>query len=192
MNKERLDRIRLLSARFHELQGLRLAFAGVCLTVGMGGYLTATPNPTDSGALIAVAASFLPVIAAMPWLNRYYATTFGRQTRRRTRYAALFLILYFVIAGSLHVSILSIPAGAPTLATVVLVSLFVAIRDWPWRAYYVGAAAAVVIGFAVSASGVATVFLLLGASFIPIGLFDHLLLVKLMKEARPAGARATE
>ena len=37
-----------------------------------------------------------------------------------------------------------------------------------------------------------TILFVIGASFIPIGLFDHLLLVKLMKEARPAGARATE
>ena len=31
-------------------------------------------------------------------------------------------------------------------------------------------------------------FLLLGASMVPIGLLDHLLLVKLMKEAREAAA----
>ena len=191
MDQQRLDRIRLLSARFHELQGLRLALAGACLAIGMGGYLIGTSQPTSSGAMIAAAASFVPVMAAMPWLNRYYATTFRRQTRTPPRHAPIFVIVYFVIATTLHVSIPSIPEGAPTMAIVGLASLFVAIRDWPWRAYYVGAAAAAVIGFTVSEAGIAPVFLLIGVSFVPIGLLDHLLLVKLMKDVR-AAAPATE
>ena len=201
MDKERLDRIRLLSARFHELQGLRLALAGVCLMLGVGGYLLGTPQPTDSGAMIAMVASFVPVIVGMPWLNRYYATTFGRQVWTRPRYAPLFMIVYFVISWCLNTWIPSIPAGAPTTTTVILASLWIAIRDWPWRAYYLGTSVAVATAFAASASGaglldsnvtLGTIFFVIGASFIPVGLFDHLLLVKLMKEARPAGAPATE
>jgi len=201
MDQQRLDRIRLLSARFHELQGLRLAFAGVCLTLGMTGYLLAAPQPTDSGAMIALVASFVPVIAGMPRLNRYYATTFGRQVWTRPRHAPLFCIVYFVISWCLNIWIPAIPAGAPTTATVILASLWVAIRDWPWRAYYLGATVAVATAFTASASGVGllesnvtlgTIFFVIGASFIPIGLFDHLLLRKLIRDARPAGARATE
>ncbi len=88
MDQQRLDRIRLLSARFHELQGLRLAFAGACLTLGVGGYIIGAPQPTDPGAMIAMVASFVPVVAGMPWLNRYYAATFGRQVWSRPRVRA--------------------------------------------------------------------------------------------------------
>ena len=151
MDQQRLDRIRLLSARFHELQGLRLALAGVCLALGMGGYLLGTPQPTDSGAMIAMAASFVPVSAGMPWLNRYYATTFGRQVKTRPRHAQLFLFVYVVIFWCLNIWIPSIPAGATTTATVILASLWVAIRDWPWRAYYLGATVAVATAFTANA-----------------------------------------
>ena len=201
MDRHRLDRIRLLSARFHELQGLRLAFAGACLTLGVGGYLMGTAQPTDTGAMIALVASFVPVIVGMPWLNRYYATTFGRQEWSRSRYAPLFLIVYVAVGWCLNTWIPSIPAGAPTTATVILASLWIAVRDWPWRAYYLGCATAVAIAFTASASGtgvlaaqmtLATIFVTIGAAFVAIGLLDHLLLVKLMKDVRAAAARASE
>ena len=79
MDQHQLDRIQLLSARFHELQGLRVALAGACMAVGVGGYLIATPQPTNNGAMIAMLLSFVPVVPGVAWLNRYYATTFGRQ-----------------------------------------------------------------------------------------------------------------
>ena len=201
MGEQRLDRIRLLSARFHELQGLRLAFAGACLTLGVGGYIISAPQPTDPGAMIAMVASFVPVVAGMPWLNRYYAATFGRQAWSRPRYAPLFLIGYVVISFCLNTWIPSIPAGAPTMATVALASVWVAIRDWPWRAYYLGVTTAVAIAFTASASGagllapnltLGTIFTAIGASFVAVGLLDHLLLVKLMKDVRSTAARAAE
>ena len=88
MDQHRLDRIRLLSARFHELQGLRVALAGACMALVVGGYLIATPQPTNNGAMIAMLVSFVPVVAGMPRLNRYYATTFGRQVWSPSRKVA--------------------------------------------------------------------------------------------------------
>jgi hypothetical protein len=199
MDQHRLERIRLLSARFHELQGLRVVLTGVCITLGVSGYLIATPNPTNDGALVTLLVSFVPVMAGMPRLNRYYAETFGRQVWRRSRKWPLILGLYMVVGWSLNAGIPAIPAGGPTIWTVGLASLWVAIRDWPWRAYYLGAAAAVAIGFAASAPvggllapnmTLSVMFLLLGASMVPIGLLDHHLLVTLMKDAREPQAAA--
>ena len=78
--------------------------------------------------------------------------------------------------------------------------MWVALRDWPWRAYYLAAPVAVATAFTFTASGggviepsltLAVLFLTIGASFVPIGILDHMLLVKLMKEARaPESATA--
>jgi hypothetical protein len=194
MDRRHLDRIRLLSARFHELQGLRVAVAGACMALVVGGYVIATPEPTNNGAIAAMLLSFIPVAAFMPRLNRYYATTFGRQVwSPPRRWKVSFLIGYFCVAWWLNAAIPEIPAGGPTGLTVGLFSLWVAFRDWPWRGYYLIPALGVAGGLAASAPvggllapnmTLGVMFLLLGASMLVIGLLDHLLLVKLMKEAR--------
>jgi hypothetical protein len=193
MDQQRLERIRLLSSRFHDLQGLRVTLAGTAIIVAVGGYLLAAPAPTNNGTMIALAASFVLMAPGMWWLNRYYASTFGRQVWKPGRFTWLFLPTYFVAASLLNTSIPSIPAGAPTVATVVVVSVWVAIRDWPWRAYYLAAPLAVAMAFTFTASGggvlnpdltLALLFLTIGVSFVPIGMLDHMLLARLMKEAR--------
>lgn len=200
MEHQQLERIRLLSSRFHELQGLRVALFGAAITVVVGAYLLAAPMATNNGAMVAVLGSAGLIAPGIWWLNRYYASTFGRQVWKPGRFSRLFLPAYIVMAWTLNAWIPSIPAGGPTVATVAVVSLWVAIRDWPWRAYYAGAAVAVAIAFTSTASGGGTLspdltlgvlFLTVGASFVPIGLLDHLLLVKLVKEARanPSAAR---
>jgi hypothetical protein len=198
MNQERLERIRLLSRRFHELQGLRVALAGAMMALVVGGYLMTTPEPSNNGAMIAVLASFALIVPGVWSLNRYYATRFGRQVSspriRQNPWPTLIIWwVYFAVAWTLNFRFPEIPAGVPTAATVAFASIWLAIRDWPWRAHYLFAAAAVAIGFTASApvTGVlepgmtlAMVFLLLGASMVPIGLLDHLLLVRLVKEVR--------
>jgi hypothetical protein len=200
MDQQRLERIRLLSSRFHELQGLRIALAGTAIIVAVGGYLIAAPAPTNNGAIIALGTSVVLIGPGMWWLNQHYAARFGRQVWKPGRFTWLFLPVYFVVASLLNSSIPSIPAGAPTVATVVVVSAWVAIRDWPWRAYYLAAPLAVAMAFTFTASGggvldphltLAVLFLAIGASFVPIGMLDHMLLVKLMREARvPESATA--
>ena len=198
MTQDRLERIRLLSARFHELQGLRVALAGACMALVVGGYLIAAPQPTNNGALIAMLVSFAPVVAVMPRLNRYYATTFGRQVWSPPRKWQLFFLMGYTCVGWwLNATIPAIPAGVPTIQFVALVSIWVAIRDWPWRAYYLIATVAVAAGLVASAPiggllapnlTLGVMFLLLSASMVPISLLDHLLLLKLMKEARKSAA----
>ena len=200
MDQQRLERIRLLSSRFHELQGLRVALAGTAIIIAVGGYLIAAPVPTNNGAMIALAASFVLMGPGVWWVSRYYAATFGRQVWKPGRFTWLFLPAYFVVASLLNAWIPSIPAGGPTAATVVILSVWVAIRDWPWRAYYLAAPVAVAMAFTFTASGggainpdltLSVMFLTLGASLVPIGVLDHMLLVKMMKEARvPESATA--
>jgi hypothetical protein len=202
MDQHRLEHIRFLTSRFHELQGLRVAVAGAALAAVMGAYLIAAPTPTDNGAMIATLASLVPMVPGEWWARRYYTKTFGQvaSAPRDRRWPPVFFFVYFLIAWCLNTWIPSLPAGAPTAAIVALASLWVAIRDWPWRAYYLGATLAVAIGFAASASGagllgpgmtLVTIFLLLGTSLVPIGVLDHLQLVKLMREARePEAATA--
>lgn len=202
MDQSRLERIRLLSARFYELQGLRVALAGGCIAVVMGLYLIAAPAPTGNGAMVALLVSFVPVIAGMPRLDRYYATTFGRQVWSPPKYRLLILACFLVVGWSLNTWIPSISPGGPTVWIVALASLWVAIRDWPWRAYYLGVTLAVAAAFTATTSGAGLVddpgltlgvlFLTVGVSMVAVGVLDHLLLVKLMKEVRqPEAANAT-
>jgi hypothetical protein len=196
MDQHRLERIRLLSSRFNELHGLRVSLVGACIAVIESSYLVLASKPTGNGAL---ASLFIVIPAAIPgvlWLNRYYASRFGRQvwTRPNPRYVLAFLFAYNVIGWSLNTLIPSIPAGTPTLWTVALFSLWVTIRDWPWRAYYLGMTLAVAGTFTASASGVGWIvnpgltvpalFVTTGVSMVVVGVLDHLLLVKLMKDVR--------
>jgi hypothetical protein len=201
-DQKHLERIRLLSARFHELKGLRLALTGACITLVVGGYLLTEPAPTDTGSMVALLAAFVLLIPGMVWLGRYYDSTFGRQERKPSRHTLAFVVGFNIVAWTLNAAIPSIPPGGPTLGLVVMGSLWLAIRDWPYRGYYAGVAAAVVAAFAATASGggplapnltLGTLFLAVGASFVPVGLLDHLLLVRLMKEtsaAQPERARS--
>jgi hypothetical protein len=195
MDQQQLARIRLLSSRFRELQGLRVAFAGGTMAIVSGSYLMATTAPTSSGAMIALLASFVLMIPGEWWLHRHYARTVGRQvpTPRNPWPVVAFVTIYLAIGIFLDSRFPEIPSGAPTMATVVLASLVVAIRDWPWRAHYLGVAAAVTVAFCANVFGdgvvdpgmtLTTVFFVTGLSFVPAGLLDHRLLLRLMEEGR--------
>ena len=197
MGDDRLHRIRLLSARFNELQGLRIALFGASVAFSVGAYLVVAPRPTDTGAMVALLMAVGPAIPGVRWLDRYYATTFGRQVANHPpilRRIGMFLA-FFVTSMWLNARFPGIPAGAPTVAIVALLSVWVAIRDWPWRTYYLIAPTAVGIAFSASASAggafdpgvtLAMIFLALGASMVAIGLLDHWVLMRLVKDARQA------
>jgi hypothetical protein len=207
MNQAQLERVRLLSTRFHALQGLRWALMGAVLAAVQGGYLLIAREPTNDGALIcAFGVSMALMVPGQLWLNRYYATHFGRQVMtvperwwpdRRWLFGAF---IYGVIVYFVNSRFPEFPAGGPTLAWVMLIAGWVGLRDWRTRAYYFGLPVTMTTAFLATASGggalapnwtLTTLFLVLGATLVPIGLLDHLLLVKLMKEVRqPAEAVA--
>jgi hypothetical protein len=205
MDREQLTRIRFLSTRFLALQGLRVAFAGASVAVVIGGHLIATPVPTRESALLAMLVAILLMLPGQWWLHRYYATTFGRlQWRRRPMNPWLIPILLlgqlmlFSFFMYLNRRFPEIPAGGPTIFGVVVASVFFVIRDWPWRAHYLGAAAVVVIAFTATLLSVgdggttlATTFFALGMSLVPAGLLDHRLLVRLTEEVRKHQAVVT-
>jgi hypothetical protein len=199
MTQHRLQRIGFLSTRFVELHGFRTAVVGASLALVMGSYLVLTPTPSNNGALLALGLSFVPMAPGVWWANRYYSATFGRQVIKARNPGRLiaFGCAYWVIGFSLDKAFPAIPAGAPTAATVVLFASWVAVRDWPVRAYYLAAPAAVIAAFMVTASGggvltpnltLVTIFFTLGVSIVVIGLLDHRLLVKLVEDAREVSA----
>ena len=191
---QHLARVRLLSNRFLELQGLRVASAGATIAIVFGGYL-ATGHPSHTGGMIALGATFALMLPGQWWAHRYYATTIGRQVPKPRKFwpTLMFLNGYWLIAVYLNRRFPEIPAGAPTAATVVLASLFVAIRDWPWRVHYVGVAVAVATALGSNVIGVDAIdrgmaltmtFFVTGVSMIPAGLLDHRLLMKLIRETQ--------
>ncbi len=196
MDRKRLARIRLLSSRFNQLQGLRVAAAGAWLAVVMAVYVVVRPIAYNEGALVALLMWFPLAALGDWWLRGYYARTFGRQVSARPKnpvQTALLLLTLYAVAWYLNWRFPEIPSGAPTAYWVGLFSVWVAVRDWPWRAYYLGATAAVAIAFGLSAAvggvldpslTIAAMFFAVGASMVPIGLLDHWLLVRLIQEAR--------
>jgi len=197
MDQQQLARIRLLSRRFLELQGLRLALAGSAIAVVMGGFLITMPAPTREGAMTAMLAAIVLMTPGQWWLHRYYATTFGRQVQKpgnpRLILPALSLNLaVFTISMYLNRRFPEIPAGAPTTVFFGFLTILVAMRDWPWRGYYLGITGVVAVAFTASlltvgdsGTTLAMTFFALGVSAVPVGLLDHRLLVRLIEQARP-------
>ena len=110
-----------------------------------------TPEPSNNGAMIAMLAvvrADRPGRVVAESLLRHEVRTPGVQSTAERWPILLIYFGYFGVAWSLNARSQAIPAGAPTVATVALASIWLAIRDWPWRAYYLGSpSAAVAIGF---------------------------------------------
>lgn len=202
MDDRQLARIRFLSSRFLELQGLRVALAGATMATVFGSYLVAA-QPTHTGGMIALVVSFALMAPGQWWAHRFYATTVGRQVRSRRNLwpSLIFMSVYFVIGMYLNRRYPEIPAGAPTAATVVLASLIIAVRDWPWRAHYAGVTVIVAFAFSSNVFGVDVIdrglaltmtFFAAGISFTLVGLLDHRLLMTLMREVRLPEAAVSE
>ena len=204
MDQQHLARIRLLSSRFLALQGLRVASAGATLAIVFASYVTVA-TPTRSGAMMAIFAAFVLMIPSQWWVHRYYVTTFGRQVPKKRNpwlILALFPLQLILFAFTMYLNrrFPEIPAGAPTTSLVTVIALSVAIRDWPWRAYYLIAPVAVAFAWSTTAFSdgpfdagltLSITFIVTGLSMVAIGLLDHFLLVRLTREARvPQAARA--
>jgi hypothetical protein len=92
MDERQLASIRLLSRRFLELQGLRIALAGGTIAVVLGSYL-AVAAPTVPGAGVALLTACALMSPGQWWLHHYYARRADRNrlARSRTRWDFLHL-----------------------------------------------------------------------------------------------------
>ena len=187
-NDHPLERLRLVSQRFAELQGLRVALAGSVFTLVFGTYLMVRPAQGRGGVWIALAIAFALMLPGERVIRRYYARTFGRVSPNDSHSA-------FVRAGAIGVGLVVLDVfGVPLPASVFLISaagaLWTGFRDWPFRGYHLGAAAACLCAFplqTIPEAGIepdlaaAAGFLVIGIVYVPIGFLDHRLLVSAMR-----------
>ena len=181
---QQLDKIRLVAERYSELQGLRIAYAGV-VWVAFGAALAPQADVTSLEILAMIVGALAIGLPGYWALGRYYANRFGRLVvpPSQSRRWLVPTLAAVTVTGQLGGGPL---AGAFLVAAVS--SLWTAIRDWPARGYYVvggitGALAAAV-QFA-SLPGVGSHMALgcglIGLGYIPLGLLDHRLLASVMR-----------
>jgi hypothetical protein len=186
---DRLRRIRLVSHRYYELQGLRGALVGTAFTLSMGWYLVATG--WKEGVIhpgFALALAFAIMIPGMLWLDRYYATTFGRVKPDAAvqRLGTVVIPIGAGVATIVDNWVLN-SSGAGLFLALGAFWLWVAIRDWPLRGYILVEVIAAFVAGAVQLTGaarqapdsaLAAGFLLIGVAEVMTGFADHRLLTR--------------
>jgi hypothetical protein len=113
MDRHHLDRIRLLSERFSRTAG---ASRRAGRRVHGTGRRVATSSPHQSPPTMAPSSRcscpFVPVVAVMPRLNRYYAATFGTSSVESPRKMEGVFPVWLLLRGLwLNAAIPEIPAG---------------------------------------------------------------------------------
>lgn len=186
--RESLDRVRLVSRRFTELQGLAVAAAGMLFVLVFGVYLVAAPAP-GRGIWIALAIAFLLAVPLTHLSRRYYAATLGRVSPNAFRLSLVQVVAMALAMGVLD-RVLSVPAPANALPIAAAGALWIAIRDWPFRFYHLAGCLAALGAFALQIMpntglsadvALAAGFGVVGLVYVPIGLLDHRLLVSSMR-----------
>lgn len=180
LDGRQLSRIRLVSARFRELQGLHVASIGLVNLLWSGGLLlTNAVPPRDIGftlvsMLVCVALAFTGA-----GLRHYYATRFGRITS--DGFSWTWVAVASIVAASMAV-VLGFASAAWIFATLAGTHAWIVVRDFPHRMHHLFAAVAGGGGAALvyanpSAPDVLWLAVAIhGAAVIPVGLMDHRLL----------------
>lgn len=131
---DNLARIKLVTERYWELQGLRHVLVAVVFVVVFGGLLLTGPEPASDTLPIAVGSAILLIALGMLWLDRYYARVFGQiQPSVAARRFSV-----WIVPGTLLVLLWLHPVvGAPPYSLYFLgwaaFSAWIAWRDWPIR-----------------------------------------------------------
>jgi hypothetical protein len=194
---ERLARIRLVTERFNELQGLRAALIGSAFAFAMMGCLIATGWRDNGIALfVALGLALVLIMLGEPWLDGYYAATFGRVAAPSAPEkwlvpAGVVVIVALTVFGPHHGGIFLFLGTR---------SLWIAIRDWPLSQHHFFSAAAAAIAAATQLTDVARQapdsafaagFLLVGVVTTMTGFADHRLLAESVdRRARERGNTA--
>lgn len=153
MDAADLGRIRLVTSRYQEMQGLRqLMLLPCCLTAFWSRPYIESLH--DAGTLQAVAGFFLQVapwlvvLAARPFLDRYYKARFGSVSTGLSRWSVEMLGWAVLILAGFVIDMSTRGQAKPSALLVAgtLIALHVAWRDWPWRGYSLAAALACAVG----------------------------------------------
>jgi hypothetical protein len=194
--KEKLARIRLISRRFNQLQGLRLVVFGLAFGLPFGAHL-ALGTPSEDSLYIAFGVAFVLMVLGMIWADRFYSQAFGRVHQTRpdgTRLGFAFGIGFAVLMLLERYFI-----GEKTMVSVFVVNVAVfassAVREWPWMRHHLFGAATGVLAIVLQLTtdnaanlpdAIAAGFVLQGAVCIPLGFMDHQLLSASMRAAHEA------
>ena len=196
MDPDEVDRIRFVTRRYQDLQGLRqLVILPACLLAFWSQpyvKLLRYDGPVAAGVgLLASLVPLLIVVWTRPLLDRYYRRRFGCVAAdRQQRWLDVGPAAALLVTGLwIDMSRLGTSAPSAVLIAGTLLGLHVTIRDWPWRAHHLIPA----IGCAIGASATAMVpamrvdnlqemlrspFTILMVSNIVAAYLDHRLLVR--------------
>jgi hypothetical protein len=191
-----IRRVAFVTSRFHEMRGL------IPATFGAGLVLSVLASADGSVLRPTLSLMFVPLLTAHSVhmlagfaLDRGYRSTFGDVVAApRQRVAAGLLPFLLLVAGLFDATrspSASAPNAMPTLFAAY--SLWIVARDWPWRAHYLGAAAAGVAAMIITALAPAdgrmdawmTATTLTGLGLVGVGLRDHHLLTMTMRAGAP-------
>lgn len=189
---QRLATIRLVTERYTELQGLRVAFAGGLIAAVCGAVLIATPEPALQVVNLALLAAFGVNLVAHLVLARHYRRRYGRTTVSPSRAAMGWFALALVAVITVVDSRFRTGPFAGLLVVGAVSALWIVVRDFPKRAYHLFAVAGSALGAMLMfmASGTpqlgraqALGMFVFGLAYIPIGLLDHRLLASTMRRS---------
>ena len=152
MDSTDLARIRFVTSRFSELQGLRqLVVLPCCMAAFWSRPLVESlHDSTTALALVGFVFSLAPwllVLAARPVLNRYYGARFG-SVGTGALWSPDMIGWAVLICGGFAIDMSTFGAAKPSAVLVAgsLMAIHVVWRDWPWRVYHLGTAIVCAVG----------------------------------------------
>ena len=208
MDAADLARIRFVTSRFTELQGLRqLVILPCCLIAFWSRPLIESLHDTSvTFAVASFVSSVLPwllVLLARPVLNRYYRARFGSVASGGSLWSADMIGWTVLLFAGFGIDSSSLGAGRPSAVLVagVLVALHVVWRDWPWRTYHLAGAIGCGVGAWLTAASPAfrvdnldeilrIPFTILLSAHAVAAWFDHRLLLQTLAPHVEASAEA--
>ena len=183
--------IRLVTKRYRELQGLRVALAGAAFAICFGVHAISGATGGLTGLVVVMGVAVSIMAPGMWFFDRYYAQRFGRVVQPEGSDWTFWRVMVVSVYSSVANNWLGVGPVAIVFTIAAPLALWIAIRDWPWRGYYVFAtiATAAALLFACTAApdirplADSLAFVLFGGSYVVVGLLDHRLLTSVMRSA---------
>ena len=192
-----LARIRYVTGRFRQMQGLRLLPWGLFLMLGAGKMLGWYPPALEAHFGYVELAGLVVCVGLYLWIHAYYRRAFGHVEAEPAAPWKDVLLVLLVLAAAVADGVLALPVSVFGLALASV--FFAAYAEWRERVHFlvVGfflvGASLVPLWFSASGDPVwgssGVLFFLFGAGMVVGGVFDHRLLLRVLP---PLPAEAAE